>query len=59
MDSLHTRLGTLAKTFEFAEVDKEIKEEIILSCKSNALRRKALREGLDLTALFKAGRTLE
>ena len=59
MDSLHTRLRTLAKTFEFAEVDKEIKEEIILGCKSNALRRKALREGLDLTALLTAGRALE
>ena len=51
-DSFHTRLRTLAKTCEFADADKEIKEQIILSCKSNALRRKALREDLDLTALL-------
>ena len=58
-DSFHTRLRTLAKTCEFADADKEIKEQIILSCKSNALRRKALREDLDLSALLKAGRALE
>ena len=59
LDSFHTRLRTLAKTCEFGAADKEIKEQIILSCKSNALRRKALREDLDLTALLKAGRALE
>ena len=59
LDSFHTRLRTLAKTCELADADKEIKEQIILSCKSNALRRKALREDLDLTALLKAGRALE
>ena len=58
-DSFHTRLRTLAKTCEFADADKEIKEQIILSCKSNALRWKALREDLDLTALLKAGRALK
>ena len=59
LDSFHTRLRTLAKTCEFGDADKEIKEQIILSCKSNALRRKALREDLDLTAHLKAGRALE
>lgn len=59
LDRFHTSFRTLAKTFEFADADKEIKEQIILSCKSNALRRKALREDLDLTALLKAGRALE
>ena len=58
-DSFHTRLRTLAKTCEFANADKEIREQIILSCKSKALRRKALREDLDLTALLKAGGALE
>ena len=58
-DSFHTRLSTLAKTCEFADADKEIKEQILISCKSNSLRRKALREDLDLTALLKAGRALE
>ena len=59
LDSFHTRLRTLAKTCEFGDADKEIKEQIILSCKSNALRWKALREDLDLTVLLKAGRALE
>ena len=59
LDSYHTRLRTLVKTCEFTIADKEIKEQIILSYKSNALRRKALREDLDLSALLKAGRALE
>ena len=59
LDSFHTRLRTLAKTCEFTDIDKEIKEQIILSCKSNALRRKALREDLNLTNLLKTGRALE
>jgi len=46
LDSFHTRLRTLAKTFEFADADKAIKE-------------KALREDFGLTALLKAGRGLE
>jgi len=58
-DSFYSRLRTLAKTCKFADADKEIKEQIILSCKSNALRRKALREDLGLTALLEAGRALE
>ena len=57
--SFHTRLRTLAKTCEFADADKEIKEQIILSCKSNTLRWKALHEDLDLTALLKAARALK
>ena len=59
LESFHTRLRTLAKTCEFGDADKEIKEQIILSCKSNALRRKALRKDLDLTALLKTGRALK
>ena len=51
----------LIRTVEVKTEDKnnEIKEQIIKSCKQNALRRKALREDLDLTALLKAGRALE
>eukprot|EP00794_Sanderia_malayensis_P011546 gene11546-12741_t len=37
----------------------KLKEQIILNCTSNALRRKALREDLDLTSLLKAGKALE
>ena len=59
LDSFHTRLRGLAKTCDFANRDKEIKEQIILNCQSNSLRRKALREDLDLAGLMKAGRALE
>ena len=50
----HTYLRSLAKTCDFANPDKEIKEHIILSFKSNSLRRKALREDLDLSGLMKS-----
>ena len=59
LDSFHTRLTSLAKTCDFANPDREIKEKIILNCQSNPLRRKALREDLDLAGLVKAGRALE
>ena len=59
LDSFHTRLRSLAKTCDFANLYKEIKEQIILNCQSNPLRRKALREDLDLAGLMKAGRALE
>ena len=38
LDSFHTRLRNLSKTCKFGDTDKEIKEQIILSYKSNALR---------------------
>ena len=59
MDSYHTRLRQLAKTCEFSNIDKEIKEHIILTCSSNSLRRRALRENLTFDVLLKLGRTLE
>ena len=59
LDSYHTRLRQLAKTREFSNIDTEIKEHIILTCSSNSLRCRALRENLTLDALFKMGRALE
>ena len=59
LDSYHTRLCQLAKTCEFSNIDTEIKEHIILTCSSNSLRCRALRENLTLDALFKLGRALE
>ena len=59
MDSYHTRLRQLAKTCEFSNIDKEIKEHLILTCSSNSLRRLALRENLTLDALLKLGKALE
>ena len=32
LDSFHTRLRQLAKTYEFSDINKEIKEHIILTC---------------------------
>jgi len=40
-------------------IDKEIKEHIILTCSSNSLRRQALRENLTFNAPLKLGRALE
>ena len=44
LDSYHTRLRQLTKTCEFTDVEKEIKEHIILTCTSRPLRRRALRD---------------
>jgi len=59
LDSYHTRLRQLAKTCEFTDVAKEIKEHIVLTCTSSSLRRRALREIFSLEALLKHGRALE
>ena len=59
LDSFHTRLRQLMKTCEFSNVDKEIKEHIILKCSSSSLRRRALRENPMLEGLLKLGRALE
>ena len=59
LDSFHTRLRQLAKTCEYGDIDKEIKEHIILTCSSNSLQHRALRENLALEALLKLGRALE
>ena len=44
MNSYHSRLRHLATTCEFTDVDKEVKSQIIQSCTSQRLRRKALRD---------------
>ena len=44
MNAFHSRLRQLSATCEFGDVDKEIKSQIILSCSSQRLRRKALRD---------------
>ena len=59
LDSYHVRLRQLAKTCDFVDIDKEIKEHIILSCTSSTLRRRALQEEYDLNKLLKVGRSLE
>ncbi|CAB3986353.1 Hypothetical predicted protein [Paramuricea clavata] len=57
--SYHTRLRRLAKHCGFADVDKEIRTQIVFSCTSHKLRLRALREDLSLTALLEAGRVAE
>ena len=59
LDSYHVRLCQLAKTCDFADIDKEIKEHIILSCTSSTLRRRALQEEYSLDKLLKDGRSFE
>ncbi len=60
LDTYQTRLRILAKDCELADVDCEIKAQLLQICTSSRLRRKALR-GPDLTpeALLGHGRTLE
>lgn len=59
LDAYLTRLRKLAKTCNFHDTDREICAQIITSCKSNQLRRKALREDYNLENLLKAGRAFE
>ena len=59
LDSYHIPLRQLAKTCGFTNVDKEIKEHIILTCTSTSLQRRVLRENFVLEALLKHGRALE
>ena len=60
MNSYHSRLRQLATTCEFTDVDKEVKSQIIQSCTSQRLRRKALRDStMTLEALLAEARALE
>ena len=59
LDSYHTRLRHLSQTCEFSDPDKEIKDHIILTCTSDSLRGRALRDNMDLPNLKKTGRALE
>ncbi len=52
IDGFHTRLRQLAQTCEFANVDKEIKTQIIIGCLSQQLRRQALRDNPSLNDLL-------
>ena len=59
LDTFCTRLRRLAQTCEFDKEDEEIKSHIVISCLSSRLRRRALREDMDLKALLDYGRGLE
>jgi hypothetical protein len=59
LDSYHTRLRHLASTCEFADMDREIKTQVVPTCTSQQLRRKALRTEMTLQQLLDQGRAFE
>ena len=59
VDSFCTRLRQLGATCEFANLNREIKGQILQGCSSNRLRRRALRDDTDLDGLLKLARSLE
>ena len=60
IQAYHTRLKKLAQTCEFADVDREIKAQVIQHCTSTKLRRKGLNDPtVSLNDLLDYGRTLE
>lgn len=60
LDTYHTKLKMLAKDCDFADADREIMAQIIQSCTSSRLRRRALREpDMTLNDLLDLGRMLE
>ena len=59
LDNYHTSLRQPARTCEFGNIDKEIKEHIILTFSSRWPRRRAVHKNLTLETLLKLGRALE
>ena len=59
IDAFHTRLRQLAQTCEFADIDKEVKAQIIIGCLSQRLRRQALRDKPSLKDLLTNARAQE
>ena len=56
LDTYHTRLRQLSQNCSFADVDKEIKNQIIIGCLSQKLRRRALRDNPTLKELLSSTR---
>ena len=57
LDQFHTRLRTLAQTCEFASLDFEIEEQIIIGGASSKIRKRALRDpSFNLAAMLLEGR---
>ncbi len=57
LDQFHTRLRTMSETCEFANVDFEIEEQIIIGGNSSKIRKRALRDPtFDLKAMLLEGR---
>lgn len=58
-DQFYTRLRHLGCTCDFANLDEEIKTQLVGHCKSTRLRRKAFRNDLKPEELIKYARALE
>ena len=59
IDAYVTRLKRKAKNCNFADLNKELKSQIIQHTTSARLRRRAIREALDLPSIIKAARAYE
>ena len=59
IDQFVTRLKQKAQRCDLAYVDREIKDQIVFNCHSDRLRRKALRDDLDLQNVVTAARAIE
>ncbi|XP_045174571.2 uncharacterized protein LOC123535880 [Mercenaria mercenaria] len=59
IDQFVTRLKTKAKFCEFSDSEREVKSQLIQGCRSNELRKRALRDDYSLNDLQKFARTLE
>ena len=59
LDNYLIRLRELAKSCDFHDIDREIKAQIVQSCSSTRLRRRALRDDMTLKQLIDAGRAIE
>ena len=53
------RLKPAALRCEFADIDRELKDHIVMTCQSQNLRKKALRDDFDLEELLKCARSYE
>ncbi len=58
-DKFVTRLREAASRCQFHDIVREIKDQVVQKCSSDRLRRKALREDLNLDNLLKAAQAME
>lgn len=59
VDNFCTRLRLLAATCDFTNTDRELKSQILQGCTSTRLRRRGLRDEMELENLLKTARSLE
>ena len=59
IDQYHARLKSAAMRCDFADIDRELRDQIVMNCLSHSLRKRALRDDLDLENLLKYARSYE